>query len=83
MNIPLSAVAIIIISMVYVGRGLEYKEEPDPGLEERFAKLEEQIVDLKKRLFLLENPRSIEDDVKQNQRDIMDIRINEVRILHN
>ena len=57
---------------------------PPRGEVEVVKTLLELIEDLKKRLFILENPRSIEDDVQQNSKDIhrnkediVDIRLNE------
>ena len=88
----LSTLTVIIISVFSQSLSQAFKGEPDHGLEERFAKLEDvkqlllQIEDLKKRIYILENPRSIEDDVQQNKddiqevkEDIVDIRINEAR----
>ena len=92
MNMLLSTLIVIIISVFSQSLSQEFKGDPEPGLEERFAKLEdvkqllEEIEDLKKRLFSLENQRNIEDDVQQNKEDIqevkediVDIRINEAR----
>jgi len=88
----LSTLIVIIISVFSQSLSQAFKGEPEHGLEERFAKLEDvkqlllQIEDLKKRIYILENPRSIEDDVQQNKddiqevkEDIVDIRINEAR----
>ena len=92
MNMLLSTLIVISISVFSQSLSHAFKGEPEHGLEERFAKLEDvkqlllQLEDLQQRIFILENSRSIEDDVQQNKvdiqevkEDVVDIRINEAR----
>ena len=90
---PTVAMNILKLALVLIYLSASSQGQEDGGLVvyatyEDVKYLLEQVEDLKKRLDVLENPpsmeedvpespRSIEDDVQQNKEDIIDLRIND------